>query len=435
MEIEILDEYKQIHELVEKKAPLIFVTGGAGTGKSTMIQHLSDKYNGLVLKSAPTGIAALNISGKTIHSMFRLAPKFIESDDIQVIPQKFMGMYIKAKVIIIDEISMVTSNALDAVDMFLRKNLRSKLPFGGKTLILVGDLFQLPPIVANHLSELYYQVYDSAHFFSSKVMQQVQFEFIELKTVKRQNDEKFIEVLTNIRLGKNIQDTIDYLNCTCKISNEPEDGSMVLSPRNSEVDARNNIEYRKLRNVKEVSYDGVIEGNFKTDRLPSPMFLDLKIGTQVQFTQNNMENDVVNGTMGVVTNLFDNSVEVLIYSTNKKVIVSRAEWEEFDYKFNQYKQTIESVPCGYYRQIPLKLAWASTIHKCVDGDTLLETPSGLVKISDIKIGDLVNSGFRYKKVVNKWDSGLKKSFKLKTKYGYELICSEDHKILSYVAIL
>ena len=429
--IEILDEYKQVDELVKGKAPLIFVTGGGGTGKSTFIKWLSDKYYGRVIKCAPTGIAALNISGKTIHSVFRLPPKFITKEDIKVLPSNQAKVIFNTDVIIIDEISMVTSNMLDAVDLFLQANMRSKKPFGGKTVIIVGDMFQLPPIVGTNVSDVYFKMYDTAYFIGANVMKQVDFEFIELQKVRRQKDDVFIDILSNIRTGQNIKDSIDLLNDRCRILIEPEPGSVVLSPRNNEVEARNNSELKRIRNVKEFSYDGTISGEFKNDRLPSPFFLDLKVGAQVSFTAN-LKEGIVNGTVGKVVGLYDDKVQVQVLSTSEIVTVEKYTWEEFTYKFNEYKKQVESKPCGTYEQIPLKLAWASTIHKCVSKDTLVETPKGKVAIENINIGDYVNTGYGYRMVTNKWNSGVKKSFKIKTKLGYELICSDEHKLLTYV---
>lgn len=367
--IEILEEYKQVASMINNGVPLIFVTGGAGTGKSTFIEWLNTSFSGQVLKSAPTGIAALNIGGKTVHSLFRLAPKFITEDDITIIPQKFLKVYTQSKIVVIDEISMVTSNMLDAINLFLQKNMRNKKPFGGKTVVIVGDMFQLPPIVSNHTSDVYYKIYDTAYFFGAKVMQDINFEFIELQKVRRQNDQTFIDVLSNIRVGKDIQASIDIINSRCKVQSEPEDGAVVLSPRNNEVDQRNNIELKKIRGVKEQDYQGTLEGNFKNDRLPSPYFLDLKVGAQVQFTQNNPENSVVNGTIGKVIDLYEDYVSVKLLHNNDIVIVKPATWEEFEYRYDEYKKEVISTPSGFYTQIPLKLAWASTIHKS-QGNTL-----------------------------------------------------------------
>lgn len=367
--IDVLDEYKKVEELINDKVPVIFVTGGGGTGKSTFIKYLNNKYNGRVLKAAPTGIAALNIEGKTIHSLFRLAPKLITRDDIEVLSSKQIQIYHKADIIIIDEISMVTSNMLDAVNIFLQKNLRSNKPFGGKTLIMVGDMFQLPPIVGNNVSEVFYKMYDTAYFFGAKVMQEVNFEFVELNVVRRQNDQSFIDILSDIRVGKNIKERLEQINNACPIQNEPEEGAVVISPRNVEVDARNNMMLKRIRGVDEYSYNGIISGKFKNDRLPSPIFLDLKVGAQVSFTQNDPSIGVVNGTVGRVVDLHNEYVTVRILDTNENVIVKPAIWEEYDYKYNEYSKSIESLVCGTYEQIPLKLAWASTMHK-VQGVTL-----------------------------------------------------------------
>lgn len=363
MKIEVLDEYKQIEKMVIDNVPLIFVSGGAGTGKSVCIDYLSKRFSGQVLKAAPTGVAALNIDGKTVHSLFRLPPKFITEDDITVLPAKQAKVYSQSKLIIIDEISMVTSNILDAVDVFMRKNTRNKAPFGGKTVVIVGDLFQLQSVVGTNLSESYYQIYDTAYFFGAKVMNKIKFEFIELKKVRRQNNADFINILSDLRVGKNIQTHIDKLNEVCSIQNDPKDGSVTLSPRNKEVDARNELELRKIRGVAEESYVGEVTGEFKSDRYPSPYFLDLKIGAQVQFTQNNQKLDVVNGSIGKVIELGQDYVQVKMTSDGRNVIVERAEWEEFSYRYDEAKRAIVSRVSGAYKQFPLKLAWSSTIHK------------------------------------------------------------------------
>lgn len=430
-QIEVLDEYKKVEEMIHNKTPVIFVTGGGGTGKSTFIRYINNRFAGKVLKAAPTGIAALNIEGKTVHSLFRMAPKLITADDIEVLPAHQIKIYHNADIVIIDEISMVTSNMLDAINIFLQKNLRSKKPFGGKTVIMVGDMFQLPPIVGNNVSEVYYKMYDTAYFFGANVMQEVNFEFIELNKVRRQNDEVFIDILSNIRVGKNVAESLAVINERCNIQAEPEDGAVVLSPRNSEVDTRNNTELRRIRGVEEFSYTGIISGKFKSDRLPSPIFLDLKVGAQVQFTQNNPEWNVVNGTIAKVVDLHNDYVVVKLLDTGEKVTVKRVFWEEYDYKYNDYKKSVESIVSGTYEQIPLKLAWASTIHKCVSKDTKVSTPKGKFKISDIEIGDKVYSGFNICTVLNKWNSGMKTAYKIKLKGDIELVCSEDHKILAY----
>ena len=368
--IVILDEYLEVEELIKQKVPLIFVTGGGGTGKSTFIKHISSKHAGRVIKCAPTGIAALNISGKTIHSVCRLPPKLITPQDITVLSSKQAQVIFNSDIFIIDEISMVTSNMLDGVDLFLQRNMRSNKPFGGKTVIIVGDMFQLPPIVGENASEAFYRMYDTPYFFGADVMRKtkIKFDFIELKQVRRQNDDTFIRLLNNVRTGINIKETIDELNQHCKVQADPNLGAVVLSPRNNEVERRNNTELKKIRNAKEVSYEGEITGKFKSDRLPSPFFLDLKVGAQVSITAN-LSETVVNGSVGEVVELNNDSVVVKLFSNNETIIVQKQVWEEFDYVYNESRKTIDSKPSGGYTQLPVKLAWASTIHKA-QGTTL-----------------------------------------------------------------
>lgn len=277
-DIEVLPEYKLVQKLVTQKFPVTFVTGGAGTGKSTFIRWLLKEFDGAVLLGAPTAIAAINIEGKTLHSLCELPPAWIVKKDIKEAPRR--KEIKEAKLLIIDEISMVTANLLDGVSAFFRLNREIDKPFGGLPVIMVGDMFQLPPIVNDETRDLFERIYGSAKFYNAKCLNTTTYYAIELNKTFRQVDQRFVDVLTKIREGVDIENSITTLNSECSITDSPPNGAVWLSPRNIDVDHRNLTELRKIDSPSKM-YRGQIEGQFKSDRLPSPIELVLKCGAQV----------------------------------------------------------------------------------------------------------------------------------------------------------
>ncbi len=362
-DIEVLPEYELVRDLVKNEFPLVIVTGGAGTGKSTFIRWLARSFEGHVLIAAPTGIAALNVDGKTLHSMCVLPPAWILPEDIK---EHKPSIARGAKLLIIDEISMVNANLLDGVSDFFKKNRNSEAPFGGLPVVLVGDLFQLPPVVNSNVRDLFARSYKTSKFHGANAITNCAYYAIELKKAFRQMDQEFVDLLSSIREGISLSNSINRLNACCQITQDPPEGAVWLSPRNIEVDRRNAAMLARLTQPS-VNYEGVLTGKYKSDRLPSPMIVELRIGAQVMFTKNG--NKWVNGSIGTVQKTLPDKVQVRLLEDGEVVEVAHAVWEQFDYQFNPTTGGIERFIAGTYSQIPLVLAWSVTIHKS-QGKTL-----------------------------------------------------------------
>lgn len=358
--IDVLPEYHLVKKLIQADFPLIFITGGAGTGKSTFVRWALAEFEGSVLLGAPTAMAALNVGGKTLHSLCGLPPGWIVKKDIQQHPSR--KEIRQAKLLIIDEISMVTSNLLDGVSAYLRVNRGINKPFGGLPVIMVGDMFQLPPVIRQNLQTLYARHYGSPKFYNAKCLQKATYYGIELHRTYRQSDQEFVNILTKLREGVDLKETVNLLNSECTISTNPPEGALCLSPRNKEVELVNQQALNKISGTAR-SYRGIIEGQFNANRLPAPKSLILKLGTQVLFTRNDRSKRWINGTIGIVQRLLNDKVFVQLTDTGKVVDVGRVEWPEFHYGWNKKSCRIERSKIGSYRQFPLIPAWASTIHK------------------------------------------------------------------------
>jgi ATP-dependent DNA helicase PIF1 len=369
-EISVTKEYRSVCALLEAGCPAIFVTGNAGTGKSTLIQYLRMALKKKLVVVAPTGVAALNAGGVTIHSFFHFAPKIHEEEDIKFVYDR--RMYQKLELIIIDEVSMVRCDLLDSVDKFLRKNRETNALFGGVQLLLIGDLFQLPPVVPKHEWEvLRAKGYASPYFFSSFSLQQASFIPLELTSVFRQQDPSFIDLLNRIRTGDALNSVAAEVNQICFQENvTPTD--ITLTCTNNQADQINKEELSRLSS-REYSFKGTFEGQFaiEHDRLPSPIDLRLKAGARVMFTKNDDQRRWVNGSLGTVHEIDQGMIRVGLASDPLNMIcdVPLAKWETFKYSYDPDQDRIVAVKIGEYRQFPLMLAWAVTIHKS-QGKTL-----------------------------------------------------------------
>lgn len=358
--IDVLPEYRLVKKLIQSDFPLIFITGGAGTGKSTFVRWALREFSGSVLLGAPTSMAALNVGGKTLHSLCALPPGWISKKDISRQPSR--KEITEAKLLIIDEISMVTSNLLDGVSAYLRVNRGVNKPFGGLPVVMVGDMFQLPPVMPSSLQPFFIKHYGSAKFYNAKCLQNATYYGVELNRTYRQSDQDFVDILTKLREGVDVKETVARLNKGCTITKQPPRGSVCLSPRNKEVDRVNNQALAKLSGTAR-SYRGILEGQFQPSRLPAPKNLILKIGTQVLFTRNDTSKRWINGTIGVVRRLLNDKVFVQLTESGKVVDVGRVQWNEHHYGWDKKRNTILRSKIGSYRQFPLIPAWASTIHK------------------------------------------------------------------------
>jgi ATP-dependent DNA helicase PIF1 len=358
--IDVLPEYRLIKALVEHQFPLIFITGGAGTGKSTFVRWAMNEFKGSALLGAPTALSAINIGGKTLHSLCQLPPGWIVKKDIQSAPKRKEIQ--EANLLIIDEISMVTANLLDGVSGFLRLNRGVDKPFGGIPVIMVGDMFQLPPVVKNSSRTLFERIYGSAKFYNAKCLKETTYYAIEFKKTYRQSDQHFVNLLSRLREGVELSQSLAKLNAECTITKTPGSNAVWLSPRNKEVDARN---IRQLAGITSPArtYRGNPLGQFKSSRLPSPMELTLKIGSRVMFTRNDSAKRWISGTVGTVHRMLDKKIFVHLADSNTIVDVGKTKWIEYHYGWNPRKGRIERTEIGSYTQFPLVPAWAITIHK------------------------------------------------------------------------
>lgn len=370
-EIEELPEYLFVKKLIDSDFPIVFVTGGAGTGKSTFINWLMHYYAGNVLLAAPTAIAASNIDGKTLHSLFQLPLQWITQKGIKAAP--YRTDIRKAKLLIIDEISMVNANLLDGVSAFLRKNRGVDKPFGGLPVIMVGDLFQLPPVIKPGLIGFFEKHYrGQSKFYAARSLTETSITYyaVELGRTFRQADREFVDVLADIREGRNVSNALSVINGRCLITEKPPQGAVWLAPRRSEVEQANRAELNRLSG-RLYQFHGKITGDYRgtEDSYPSPMQLQLKIGAQVMFTRNDPGKQWVNGTVGRVVEIGEDVVRVVTQPEDRLVDVTPVDWPNFRYDWNRAEEKIEKIETGKYSQFPLILAWAITIHKS-QGKTL-----------------------------------------------------------------
>lgn len=370
--IEVTDEYRQVVKLIESDCPVIFVTGKAGTGKSTLISYLREIIDRKLAVVAPTGVAALQARGATIHSFFKFPPRVVTDEEIRRV--KRGKMYAALELLIIDEISMVRADVVDAIDKFLRMNGRfPNKPFGGVKILMVGDLLQLPPVITqNEVTILADRNYTTPYFFSAKCLQQCQMASIELTKIFRQTDAEFTEILNKIRVADELEEVVPRINALCSGRNADQGSRVTLTCTNAAADAINTNSLEALPGPEKV-YLGEITGSIavQEDKLPSPMSLTLKKDAQVMFTRNDEQKRWVNGSLGVVRHMDSDSIRVELVARRGIATydVSPVEWETYRYVYEEGTNKIVPTVVGTYKQFPLMLAWAVTIHKS-QGKTL-----------------------------------------------------------------
>lgn len=363
----LTQELQDCMEVMEHGSEHIFLTGKAGTGKSTLIEYFRNTTKKKVVVLAPTGLSAINVKGQTLHSFFHLPPRFITPKDIS--HRANSRMYRDLDTIIIDEISMVRADMLDGIDAFLRFHGRDKnLSFGGIQMIFVGDLYQLPPIVTRDDLPIFQRYYESPYFFSSAVFRSMKYIPIELSNIFRQKDETFITILNKIRIGDVTSSDLVSINerIVTKDFEKVRKEYITLATTNSVVNAINDSELNKIDSPLH-TFTAEIEGNFPTeDRiLPVEMELKLKKGARIIFIKNDKGRRWVNGTAGVVHEIGDEGIKIKVTDAgfHEIVTVEKAEWENIRYEYDEEKNEVIPVVLGKLIQYPLKLAWAITIHK------------------------------------------------------------------------
>lgn len=369
-------EWHEAMNIVENSRRSLFLTGKAGTGKSTFLRYVAKhtKKNHVIL--APTGIAAINAGGSTLHSFFHLPFHPLLPTDARYSNRnmrktlKYSGDHIKllreVDLIIIDEISMVRADIIDFIDRLLRVfNKRMHEPFGGKQLLLVGDIFQLEPVLKEDERRLVQPFYPSSYFFSAKVWQEMQLVSIELRKVYRQNDTAFINILDRIRENSPRQSDLQTLNRRVGANLDTHNGKLAitLASHRGTVDYINDCHLAELLGEESI-FNGEIKGEFPLTSLPTPMELHLKPGAQVIFVKNDKDKRWVNGTLGVVSSI-DEEKEIICVVTEDgaELDVEREMWENVRYTYNEKEKKIDEEQLGVYKQFPLRLAWAITVHK------------------------------------------------------------------------
>jgi len=368
--IEINEQFQRALDVMEKTDRHVFITGKAGTGKSTLLEYFRSITGKKIAVLAPTGVAALNVKGQTVHSFFRFKPD-ITPDTVKKIVRKKDNLYSRLDAVIIDEISMVRADLLDCVDRFLRLNGRHpKKSFGGIQMVFIGDLYQLPPVVTSAERELFKSHYDSPYFFSSQVFQKPEFdlEFIELEKIYRQTESDFIGLLNAIRNRSVGEADIGRLNERCDPEFvPPEDDFYITLTSTNDLAAARNREKLKILPGRLHSYRGFIEGEFERSALPTEETLELKAGAQIMMVNNDSKGRWVNGTLGKIVDVSEqkNADDTLLVElqTGEKVEVRPHTWELFRFGYDKESQRIISETVGSFLQYPLRLAWAVTIHK------------------------------------------------------------------------
>ena len=359
--LDINAEFKSAFDLMENTSECLFITGKAGTGKSTLLKYFKANTGKKIIVLAPTGVAAINIGGQTIHSFFRLPPKIIQKDAIKRLKDR--GLFENLDMVIIDEVSMVRSDLMDGIDYALRLNRgKMKIPFGGVQMVFFGDLFQLSPVVENEARELLGELYSSPYFFSAKVFNDCNIRSIELSTIYRQKDSSFMELLNRVRNKEYTEEDLDTLNKrTQKDAVIPKkDTTVILTTTNSLANTINQDRLSKLPG-KEITYEALASGKFEESAYPTDTSLKLKKGAQVILIKNDPGKQWVNGTLAKVVALSKDSIVVDINGRTCDVPIVK--WQKIEYSYNEKEDKIEDEVVGAFAQYPIKLAWAITIHK------------------------------------------------------------------------
>jgi tetratricopeptide (TPR) repeat protein len=371
-------EWQDALQIVNYTRRSLFLTGKAGTGKSTFLRYVAANTKKKHVILAPTGIAAINAGGATLHSFFRLPFHPLLPND-----QRYSWRHIKetlkytsdhrkllreVELIIIDEISMVRADIIDFIDKVLRVYTRNPEPFGGKQLLLVGDIYQLEPVLKDDDRQLLQPFYPSAYFFCAKVWQQMPIVSIELRKVYRQSDPHFIAILDRIRQNQATEADLAALNSRVGGENfggglKPPKVTITLASRRDTVDYINEQRLAAL-DGSPTTFFGVIQGEFPESSLPTPMELQLKPGAQVIFIKNDKDKRWVNGTLGTIEYIAEEEGVIgIITDEGREYDVEREVWENMRYTFNETEQRIEEQQLGTYTQFPVRLAWAITVHK------------------------------------------------------------------------
>jgi ATP-dependent DNA helicase PIF1 len=360
-DFQLTDKFKEAFDLMENTNDPIYLTGKAGTGKSTLLHYFMQNTRKHVVVLAPTGIAAVNVGGETIHSFFGFPARFINPREIKT--RKNWNCFPDA--IIIDEISMVRADMMDNIDYFLRLNMnRPEVPFGGVQMILIGDIYQLNPVVEPELHSFFESAYETPFFFSANVFGECTLNKIELDHIFRQTDVEFINVLNRVRSNEMIDSDIKYLNKRFNpTAQKSEDFIIYLSTTIKAAAYYNAMQLIKIKKP-EYSFKAEVKGNFDPKAFPTEELLLLKEGAQVMMIRNDTESGHwINGTLGKVAQFIktEEGTEVYVNLNGRTYLIETSEWGKIKYDLSG--DEIKASNVGTFVQLPIKLAWAMTIHK------------------------------------------------------------------------
>jgi tetratricopeptide (TPR) repeat protein/energy-coupling factor transporter ATP-binding protein EcfA2 len=370
-------EFQDALQLITHTRQSIFLTGKAGTGKSTFLKYICKHTKKKHVVLAPTGIAAINAEGVTLHSFFKLPfrPMLPDDPDLSLKDSRIFDFFkyrkahrkllLEVELIIIDEISMVRADTVDCIDRILRVfsgNMR--LPFGGKQLLFVGDIFQLEPVVPSDQKEILNLFYSSPFFFSARVFKEANLVPIELQKAYRQTDPVFINILDRIRSNTARNRELDILNARYFPSFSPknEDMYITLATRRDQADYINEKKLSELHG-EEYICEGMVEGDFPESSLPTRLHLSIKEQAQVIFIDNDPDRRWVNGTIGIISGIDKDGKVFVLLENGKEFLIEPASWRNYKYKYNEREKRIEEEIVGSFQQLPIRLAWAITIHK------------------------------------------------------------------------
>ena len=352
------------YELIANTNSSFFLTGRAGTGKTTFLRKVQQMVDKQFITLAPTGVAAILAGGDTIHSFFGLPMDVCTPRTMGKMSQARILTLLHTDTIIIDEVSMVRCDIIDAIDYTMRKVLRTTKPFGGKQIVFVGDMFQLPPVVKYGAErELMKDLYHTGDFFFYKAdaIKRMRLVKIEFQKIYRQEDKKFLHILENIRLNKVTPENLMHLNERVGQPTEKDGAVITLASVNKTADAINQSKLDEIES-EEYTYEGTVQGKFEEKRFPVEMTLKLKVGAQVMFTRNDHFKRWANGTIGTVSKLSQEEIQVTV-DGDDTYVVPCCSWESYSYEYDHETRKMKKELMGTFTQYPLRLAWAITVHK------------------------------------------------------------------------
>ncbi|MBQ8686344.1 MAG: AAA family ATPase [Alphaproteobacteria bacterium] len=353
-------------DAIERTNSNLLILGPAGTGKSTFVNYLKSASKKRIVCACPTAVSALNIGGQTIHSLFQIQPRDFIMPELLKLKAKPRNILVATDVLIIDEISMVSPDLLDAIDILARYARRNNEPFGGIQIVAIGDLFQLPPVITREATQYYLSEYghQNTYFFDSNVYRRANFIKFGFDFVYRQNDTSLLENL--VRLRNNDTGALDFFNSLRIDDAERRSNAVIITPFRAVAERINSTRLAQIPQP-EVVYNGVISGNFSDRDVPAPLALTLKVGALVVFVKNG--DKWHNGSMGIVRSMAARDITVQLLSDSQEVVSVRPEkWQKIEYSRDENDRLIET-EIGSYKQFPLNLGYAMTIHKA-QGKTL-----------------------------------------------------------------